>query len=122
MKSRVCLSKIEGKLMALRKIKRHRIQQGDIAVLALELAAARSSSEISTTDLKNFLMDKFKPTEGDAVPTANGVTPLFDQIIGNLVSNRSTPTSMFKLGYATYTGHGIRITQAGREFLASVPR
>lgn len=108
--------------MTRRKIKRHRIQQGDIAVLALELAAARSSGEISTTDLKGFMIDKFKPTEGDAIPTANGVTPLFDQIIGNLVSNRGTPTSMFRHGYATYTGEGIRITQAGREFLAKVPR
>lgn len=108
--------------MPLRKIIRNRIQQGDIAVLALELAAARASGEISTTDLKNFMMDKFKPTEGDAEPTANGVTPLFDQIIGNLVSNRSTPTSMFRLGYATYTGSGIRITPAGRTFLTTVPR
>ena len=108
--------------MALRKIIRKRIQQGDIAVLALELAAARVSGEISTTDLKNFMIDKFKPTEGDAIPTANGVTPLFDQIIGNLVSNRQTATSMFKLGYATYTGSGIKITAVGRAFLASVPR
>ena len=43
--------------MANRKIKRHRIQQGDIAVLALELAAARASGFISTTELKNFMMD-----------------------------------------------------------------
>lgn len=108
--------------MPLRKIHRHRIQQGDIAVLALELAAARTSGEISTTDLKNYMMDKFKPTEGDAVPTAKGLVPLFDQIVGNLVSNRRTQTSMFRLGYATYTGTGIRITQAGREFLDTAPR
>ncbi|MDZ4109019.1 MAG: hypothetical protein U1E18_05380 [Brevundimonas sp.] len=108
--------------MPPRKIHRHRIQQGDIAVLALELAAARSSGEISTTDLKNYMMDKFKPTKGDAIPTAKGVVPLFDQIVGNLVSNRSMPTSMFKLGYAVYTGTGIKITQDGRDFLATVPR
>lgn len=108
--------------MTLRKIKRHRIQQGDIAVLALELAAARNSGRISTTDLKDFMLDKYKPTQGDAVPTANGVTPLFDQIIGNLVSNRSTKTSMFRMGYATYDGDVIEITQAGRDFLDTVPR
>lgn len=108
--------------MAGRKILRHRIQQGDIAVLALELAAARASGEISTTDLKNYMMDKYKPTEGDAIPTAKGLVPLFDQIVGNLVSNRSTGTSMFKLGYASYTGTGIKITSAGRSFLETVPR
>lgn len=108
--------------MAHRRILRHRIQQGDIAVLALELAAARSNGEISTTDLKNYMMDKFKPTQGDAVPTAKGLVPLFDQIVGNLVSNRSTANSMFQKGYATYTGDGIKITQAGRDFLETTPR
>ncbi|MCC4293384.1 hypothetical protein [Brevundimonas aurantiaca] len=108
--------------MQPRKILRTRIQQGDIAVLALELAAQRANGTISTTALKKFLIDKFKPTEGDAIPTANGYTPLFDQIVGNLVSNRKTPTSMFAKGYASYTGHGIQITQAGRDFLKTVPR
>ena len=108
--------------MAGRKIIRHRIQQGDIAVLALELAAARANGTISTTRLKEFLIDKFKPSEGDAMPTANGHTPLFDQIIGNLISNRRMPTSMFAMGYAEYTGDGIAITAVGREFLESVPR
>lgn len=108
--------------MTKRKIMRQRIQQGDIAVLALELAAARSDGTISTTALKNFLIDKFKPTEGDAIPTAKGNVPLFDQIVGNLISNRSTQRSMFKMGYATYTGDGIKITAAGRQFLDLVPR
>jgi hypothetical protein len=108
--------------MPPRKIIRRRIQQGDIAVLALELASARSSGSISTTELKQFLIDKFKPTEEDAIPTAKGVVPLFDQIIGNLVSNRKTATSMFKMGYATYENSGIKITEKGRNFLETVPR
>lgn len=108
--------------MPKRKIMRHRIQQGDIAVLALELAAARTNGFISTADLKNFMIDKFKPTEGDAVPTAKGLVPLFDQIVGNLVSNRNTSTSMFKHGYAIYPGDGIQITEKGRAFLETVPR
>lgn len=108
--------------MAPRRIIRNRIQQGDIAVLALELAAARANSTISTTRLKEFLIDKFKPTAEDAIPTANGYTPLFDQVVGNLISNRRTPTSMFSMGYAKYTGDGIEITSAGRAFLESVPR
>jgi len=108
--------------MPLRKILKNRIQQGDIAVLALELAAARGNGFISTTELKEFMIAKYKPTEGDAIPTAKGLVPLFDQIVGNLVSNRSTGTSMFKLGYATYPGDGIRITDKGREFLKTVPR
>lgn len=108
--------------MPKRKIIRNRIQQGDIAVLALELAAARADGTIGTTALKSYLIDKFKPTEEDAVPTAKGTVPLFDQIIGNLISNRSTSTSMFKMGYAEYTGDGFKITDAGLAFLETVPR
>jgi hypothetical protein len=105
-----------------RRIFRDRIQQGDITVLALELAAARANGYISTTDLKNFMIAKFKPTEGDAVLTASGLVPLFDQIVGNLVSNRKTRTSMFELEYAIYLRNGIQITERGRAFLATVPR
>lgn len=108
--------------MSKRAIKRHRIQQGDICILALELAAARKTRWIGTTDLKNFMMDKFKPTEGDALPTANGHTPLFDQIVGNLISNRGTPRSMFRMGYADYVNGGIKITDKGLALLATIPR
>ncbi|MCA0368978.1 MAG: hypothetical protein LCH57_13115 [Proteobacteria bacterium] len=108
--------------MAPRRIIRNRIQQGDIAVLALELAANRANGTISTTALKKFLEDKFKPTAEDAVPIANGHDTLFDQIVRNLVSNRNTPTSMFSKGYAIYTGNGIQITGSGRTFLNTVPR
>jgi len=105
-----------------RRIMRTRIQQGDIAILALEIASRRAGGHISTTALKSFMIHKFKPTAGDAVPNARGHVALFDQIIGNLVSNRSKPQSMFTLGYATYSGNGIQITQAGRDFLLTVPR
>lgn len=113
---------MEERLRKPRRIIRNRIQQGDIALLALELAASRPGGRISTTRLKRFLIDKFKPTDEDAVPTANGYTPLFDQLIGNLISNRSTPTSMFRMEYAVYTGNGIEITSDGRRLLETLPR
>lgn len=108
--------------MTLRRLYRRRIQQGDVTVLALELAAARQNGHISTTALKAFMMDKFKPTEEDAIPTANGHTPLFDQIVSNIISNRKMPNSMFSKGYAEYVNDGIRITPKGRDFLEAVPR
>lgn len=108
--------------MGLRKIYRQRIQQGDIVVLALELAAARKNGHIPTVDLRRFMEDKFKPTEGDAVPIAGRDDPLFHQIVRNLVSNRSSKTSMFSKGYANYLNDGIEITPEGLAFLETVPR
>ncbi len=109
--------------MALRKIDRLRIQQGDIVVLALELAAARKNGYISTSDLKAAMASKFKPTAGDAVLIAGGDEPLFHQIVRNLISNRNKSSrSMFQMGYANYINEGIEITQLGRQFLDSVPR
>jgi len=100
---------------------RGRIQQGDIVVLALEWASTRPGGRISTAELKRLMMAKFKPTGADSVLTPNGV-PRFDQVVGNLISNRPTARSMITMGYATRTADGFEITPAGRAFLDTVPR
>lgn len=110
-----------GKINLPRKILRTRIQQGDIAVLALELAAEKPGGRITTTELKRLMIAKFKPTGGDAVLTARGVSR-FDQVVGNLISNRPTPRSIISMGYAIRTADGFQITPAGRTFLSTVPR
>jgi hypothetical protein len=107
--------------MPPRRIIRARIQQGDIVVLALEWAAARHGGRISTRELKRLMIEKFKPTGADAILTPNGVTR-FDQVVGNLISNRPTHRSMISMGYATRTPDGFAITPAGRAFLDTVPR
>jgi hypothetical protein len=100
---------------------RSRIQQGDIVVLALEWASVRPGGSISTAELKRLMIAKFKPTGADAILTPKGVTR-FDQVVGNLISNRPTPRSMISMGYATRTTDGFAITAAGRAFLNTVPR
>lgn len=107
--------------MPPRRIMRTRIQQGDIVVLALEWAAARPGGRITTAELKRLMLAKFKPTGADAILTPNGV-PRFDQVVGNLISNRPTPRSMISMGYARRTPNGFEITAAGRAFLDTVPR
>lgn len=107
--------------MAPRRILRNRIQQGDIVVLALEWASVRPGGRITTAELKRLMIAKFKPTGADAILTPNGV-PRFDQVVGNLISNRPTPRSMLSMGYARRTADGFEITAAGRAFLNTVPR
>jgi len=97
-----------------------RIKEKDLIIPALR-AAVDKGGEIATSDLILALKDEFQP-EGDDAKILDGRNDTrFSQKVRNLVSPRESSTSMFKKGYAIYTGDGIRITDDGRAFLAQVP-
>lgn len=100
-----------------------RIREKDLAVPALQAAAAKGSGFISTTDLIAALEDDFQPVGDDAEILEGRQDSKFSQIVRNLVSHRDSPTSIFAKGYAEYVDEekGIRITDLGREFLRQVP-
>ena len=103
----------------MRRIIYTRLQQADLALLAMQIAASRGGS-IDTTTPKRLIVRKFKPTGMDAATNANWQMN-FEQVVGNLISNRGMPRSMFSLGYATRTADGFRLTAAGTAFVASAP-
>jgi hypothetical protein len=76
---------------------------------------------VSTADLITDLEAEFQPEGQDAQILDGRHDTYFSQKVRNLVSHRETSTSMFRKGYAEYTGDGIRITDAGRAFLDQVP-
>lgn len=98
-----------------------RIRERDLVIPALRIAAARPGGVIATTDLIVSLEDEFKPEGADAELLDGRRDTHFSQKVRNLVSHRDTSTSMFKRGYAEYTGDGFRITEAGKLFLDQVP-
>lgn len=100
-----------------------RIRERDLAVPALRAASAKATGFISTTDLIGALEDDFQPVGDDAAILEGRQDSRFSQIVRNLVSHRDSPTSIFVKGYAEYVDEekGIRITDAGREFLLQVP-
>ena len=52
------------------RINYDRLQQGDLAVLAMQIAKEQGGS-IQTTDLKRLMVQKFKPRGNDAAVNAN---------------------------------------------------
>lgn len=98
-----------------------RVRERDLIVPALRAAAARAGGYISTSDLIVELEAEFQPDGRDAEILADRHDTYFSQKVRNLISHRESSTSMFKRGYAEYVNDGIRITDAGRQFLAQVP-
>ena len=98
-----------------------RVRERELIIPALRAAASRPGGYIATADLIPVLEGKFEPEGQDAEILAGRHDSYFSQKVRNLVSHRETNTSMFRKGYAEYTGDGIRITDAGRAFLAQVP-
>ena len=97
-----------------------RIKERDLVVPALKAALARGGF-ISTSQLISALEAEFEPDGRDAEILDGRQDTHFSQKVRNLVSHRESSTSMFKKGYAEYTGEGIKITDAGRRFLDQVP-
>ncbi len=103
----------------MRRINYNRLQQADLALLAMQIAASKGGT-IATSALKALLVRKFKPTGMDAATNANWQMN-FEQVVGNLISNRGMRRSMFKLGYAKRTSNGFTLTAAGWTFVNSAP-
>lgn len=98
-----------------------RIRERELVIPALKAAAARPNGYISTSDLIKELEKEFEPEGADAEILDGRTDTRFSQKIRNLISHRNNSTSMFKKGYAEYSNDGIRITDAGRQFLSQVP-
>lgn len=98
-----------------------RIHEKQIRVPALRAAAARSDGYISTSDLIRELTDQLQPAGEDAVILDNRNDSKFSQIVRNLKSHKASSKNIFARGYAEEDGDGIRITEAGRAYLASIP-
>lgn len=101
-----------------------RIRERDLIVPALKAAAASPGGEITTSKLIEVLTDEFEPDGQDAQTLDGRSDTYFSQKVRNLISHRSTGTSMFSRGYADYLdgSESIRITDSGRAFLDSVPQ
>lgn len=101
-----------------------RIRERDLVIPALRAAAGRPGGEITTTQLIADLTDEFQPEGTDAQLLDGRNDTHFSQKVRNLISHRDATTSMFACGYAAYIApsESIRITDAGRTFLASVPQ
>ena len=98
-----------------------RISERELAIPALIIAAGRPNGEISTTDLIVDLTEWFEPEGEDAEILDRRHDTKFSQKVRNLIPHREGKKTIFSLGYAEYTGDGIRITEVGRSFISALP-
>jgi hypothetical protein len=98
-----------------------RIREKELAVPALRIAANRPNGEISTSELIVALTEWFEPDGEDAEILEGRQDTKFSQKVRNLISHREGRSTMFALGYAEYTGDGIKVTEEGRTFVRSLP-
>jgi hypothetical protein len=98
---------------------KRRTTERDMRIAALQVAASHPDGYVTTTELKEEIGKFVSLTDGDLSHSPTRNEPMYYQIVGNIVSHSVSSQSLFSQGYATYTGDGIRITDTGREFLAS---
>ena len=105
------------------KSKPNRSSESDISIAALEVARDRPNGWVSTTQLKKMIPQHVTLTAEDLEDssTRDG-EQLWHQIVGNIVSHRTTEGNIVAEGYAIYIDNGIRITPAGLDHLKKLGR
>lgn len=100
---------------------RDRLREPEARILALRIAAGRPNREAETPFIKDRVPDYITLNELDLEPSKTRAgEPVWRQIVGNVVSHETTSTSIFTKGYAETIPDGIRVTDAGVAYLASL--
>ena len=85
------------------------------------VAASKPRGKATTTELKNEVDQYVTLTAEDRLPSKTRPNEaMYQQIVGNIVSHRGSRNNNFAKGWALYTGDGIEITDAGRQYLRTL--
>jgi hypothetical protein len=96
----------------------NRTSENVMRIAALQVAASKSQGKATTTEIKNEINQYLSLTLQDLLPYKTRQNQaIYQQIVGNIVSHRTAKNSIFAMGWATYTGDGIQITDVGRQYL-----
>lgn len=102
-------------------MERQKYHERDMVVPVLLWCAASPEGWMSTADLIKRSLEMFQPEGRDAEILNGRSDARFTQYVRNLVCHRNVKHSMFKRGWAIYVNDGIKITEAGRQFLKTIP-
>jgi hypothetical protein len=99
----------------------NRTTEDAMRVAALRVAASKPEGKATTTELKHEVSQYLVLTPRDMAPSKTRPNEvMYQQIVGNIVSHRKSRNNIFARGWAIYTGRGIQITDAGREYLRAL--
>ena len=100
---------------------RDRLREPEARILALRIAASQPNREASTAYIKERIVDYIDLTPIDLEPSpTRAAEQHWQQITGNVVSHQRVGTSIFNKGFAERTDDGIRVTDAGVNYLAKL--
>jgi len=99
----------------------NRTSENAMRVAALRVAASKPRGRATTTEIKNEIYKYVSLTFQDLLPSKTRPSEaMYQQIVGNIVSHRVSKSNIFAMGWATYTGDGIQITESGRQHLTTL--
>ena len=97
---------------------RDRLREWEARILALRIAASFPNNEATTSQIKESVPSFVRLTPLDLEPSLTRLNEYkWQQIIGNVISHRKSPTSIFNKGYAIRLDDGVRVTKDGLAFL-----
>lgn len=116
-------SKTEHKEVSkiMNDVKHGVVHESDLTLPSLRLLNAAPNGFLETTDLIAELEALFNPSGKDAEIIEGRQDTHFSQKVSNIISHRKSPTNPIAKGWIDYhkDAKGLKITEAGRETLAS---
>jgi hypothetical protein len=99
----------------------NRTSEDAMRIAALRVAGSRPNGKATTSELKNEVIQYLTLSQEDLLPSKTRPNEaMYQQIVGNIVSHRGSRNNIFVKGWALYTGDGIQITDAGRQYLRTL--
>ena len=98
-----------------------RLREPEARLLALKIAARRQDRTATTEYIKKEIPKVYPLSEADMQPSqTRGREHLWQQIVGNVISHKSSPTGLFRRGLAVLTDDGLTVTDDGMAYLNSI--
>jgi hypothetical protein len=99
--------------------KANRVGEAHLTIPALQAARDQPNGEITTTKLIAEMRKRVPLNAEDEVGLDGRTDDRFSQIVRNIKSHNATPGNLIADGYFEAIPRGFRLTDEGRQYLAS---
>lgn len=105
----------------LKRPKADRLREAEARILALKIASICPDRTASTEEIKREVPNYIEFSPADlAQSTTRPKEKMWQQIIGNVISHKGSPSGVFLNGYARRIPGGLSVTDKGMDYLKSM--
>ena len=105
----------------LKRPKTDRLREAEARILALKIASLHPDRTASTEEIKNEVPSYIELAPRDLAQSSTRPREnMWQQIVGNVISHRGSPSGLFLNGYARRTPDGLSVTDKGMDYLKSM--